>query len=102
MEALKAERNHVEELEICEKQLRQNNTAISEMVSSRDDLINELNDRVQVFEEDKMVLKAALKQLQQEMREDAPKTAQIMFELDSARTGMFIFALAFVYICAEC
>ena len=32
---------------------QQNNSAIAEMVESRDSLIDELNDRVAVFEEDK-------------------------------------------------
>ena len=86
MDALKAERNHVEELEQQIMRLRQNNTAISDMVLSRDDLVNELNDRVQVFEEDKIVLKAALKQLQQEMREEMPKTAKLHFDLNTAKT----------------
>jgi len=86
MDALQAERSHIEELEHALQTHHQNNTAISEMVKSRDELIEELNDRIQVFEEDKIVLKAALKQLQMEMREETPKTAKLHFEYNSAKT----------------
>ena len=57
------------------------------MIESRDMLINELNDRVAVFEEDKLVLKAALRQLQKEMREEAPKTQKLIHELQRANEG---------------
>lgn len=67
--------------------LQQNNSAISEMVESRDILINELNDRVAVFEEDKVVLKAALRQLQKEMKEEAPKTQKLIHDLQRANEG---------------
>lgn len=59
------------------------------MVSSRDSLIQELNDRVSVFEEDKVVLKAALRQLQKEMKDEAPKTQQLVSDLDAAKDGMY-------------
>lgn len=55
------------------------------MVSSRDSLVDELNDRIAVFEEDKVVLKAALKQLQKEMKDEAPKTAQLVANLNEAK-----------------
>lgn len=55
------------------------------MVSSRDSLVDELNDRIAVFEEDKVVLKAALKQLQKEMKDEAPKTAQLVADLNAAK-----------------
>jgi len=57
------------------------------MVESRDILINELNDRVAVFEEDKVVLKAALRQLQKEMKEEAPKTQTLIHDLQRANEG---------------
>ena len=57
------------------------------MVASRDSLIDELNDRVAVFEEDKVVLKAALRQLQKEMKEEAPKTQKLVSELKSANNS---------------
>lgn len=57
------------------------------MVSSRDSLIDELNDRVAVFEEDKVVLKAALRQLQKEMKEEAPKTQKLLEDLETAKKG---------------
>ena len=53
--------------------LQLNNTALSDVVESWDDLVGELNDRVAVFEEEKLVLKAALRQLQREMRDDPPR-----------------------------
>ena len=67
--------------------LQQNNSAISEMVESRDMLIDELNNRIAVFEEDKVVLKAALKQLQKEIQEEAPKTQKLMDSLDTSKQG---------------
>jgi hypothetical protein len=87
--ALQSERNNVEELENALELEKQNNTAIAEMVASRDSLIDELNDRVAVFEEDKVVLKAALRQLQKEMKEEAPKTQKIVSELKSANARKF-------------
>jgi chromosome segregation ATPase len=87
LHALQTERNNVDELEAALMVLQQNNSAISDMVKSRDDLINELNDRVAVFEEDKIVLKAALRQLQKEMKEEAPKTQKLVTDLDSSKAG---------------
>lgn len=55
------------------------------MVESRDMLIDELNNRVAVFEEDKIVLKAALRQLQKEIKEEAPKTQKLVDDLKDAR-----------------
>jgi len=88
LQALQIERNNVEELELQVSTLQQNNSAISEMVSSRDSLIDELNGRVEVFEEDKMVLKAALRQLQKEMKEEAPKTQKLVDDLKVAKKEM--------------
>jgi ABC-type dipeptide/oligopeptide/nickel transport system ATPase subunit len=79
----------VEELENALALEQQNNTAIAEMVASRDSLIDELNDRVAVFEEDKVVLKAALRQLQKEMKEEAPKTQKLVSELKAANAREF-------------
>ncbi|KAL7521507.1 hypothetical protein ACHAWX_006186 [Stephanocyclus meneghinianus] len=73
LHALQTERSNVEELEAAVMTLQRNNSAIMDVVQSRNSLINELNDRVAVFEEDKMVLKAALRQLQKEIREEGPK-----------------------------
>lgn len=85
LRALQTERDNVHELEAILSILQQNNSAISEMVESRDELIDELNDRVAVFEEDKLVLKAALRQLQKEMADEAPKTQKLIDDLRSAR-----------------
>ena len=68
LRALQSERSNVHELEAAVASLQQNNSLISEMVESRDSIIDELNNRIAVFEEDKVVLKAALKQLQKPTR----------------------------------
>jgi predicted nuclease with TOPRIM domain len=89
LRALQRERNNVDELEAAVFTLQQNNSAISEMVESRDMLINELNDRVAVFEEDKVVLKAALRQLQNEMKDEAPRTQKLIDDLQRANEGTY-------------
>ena len=83
--ALQTERDNVHELKAVLSSLQSNNSAIADMVSSRDSLINELNDRVGVFEEDKLVLKAALRQLQKEMKEEATKTQKLVSDLKSTK-----------------
>lgn len=85
LKALQTERNSVHELETAVASLQQNNSAISEQVESRNLIIEELNDRIAVFEEDKVVLKAALKQLQKEMGEEAPRTQKIVDDLAAAK-----------------
>ena len=87
IDALQTERSNVDELEASLLILQQNNSAIADMVESRDYLINELNDRVAVFEEDKIVLKAALRQLQKEMKEEGPKTQKVALDLKKAQDG---------------
>lgn len=85
LHALQTERTSVDELEASVITLQRNNSAIMDVVQSRNELISELNDRVAVFEEDKMVLKAALRQLQKEIKEEAPRTQLLADELDAAR-----------------
>ncbi|CAB9522526.1 Inherit from NOG: keratin, type II cytoskeletal [Seminavis robusta] len=85
LRALQIERDNIDELESAMASLQSNNSAIAEMVKSRDMIIDELNDRVAVFEEDKVVLKAALKQLQKEMKEEAPRTEKLLADLETAR-----------------
>ena len=85
LHALQVERSSVEELEDAVAALQRNNSAIMDVVSSRDSLIEELNSRVAVFEDDKMVLKAALRQLQMEIKEEQPKTQKLIDDLASAR-----------------
>ena len=87
LRALQSERSNVHELEAAVASLQQNNSAIAQMVDSRDMIIDELNNRVAVFEEDKVVLKAALRQLQKEMKEEAPKTQKLVEELGDAKKG---------------
>ena len=83
--ALRSERNSVSELEAAVATLQQNNSAIAEQVQSRDQIIDELNNRVAVFEEDKLVLKAALRQLQKEMNDEAPKTQKLVDDVTAAQ-----------------
>mmetsp|Transcript_1125 Transcript_1125/g.2533 ORF Transcript_1125/g.2533 Transcript_1125/m.2533 type:complete len:1313 (-) Transcript_1125:57-3995(-) len=85
LHALQTERSNVDELEAAVATLQRNNSAIMDVVQSRNSLISELNDRVAVFEEDKMVLKAALRQLQKEIKEEAPKTQMLMESLEKAK-----------------
>eukprot|EP00977_Amphora_coffeiformis_P018777 scaffold6717_cov160-Amphora_coffeaeformis.AAC.5 len=85
LQALQNERNNVEELESVVSVLQSNNSAISDQVESRDAIIDELNNRIAVFEEDKVVLKAALRQLQKEIKEEAPKTARLLSDLKAAQ-----------------
>lgn len=79
--ALRTERNSVSDLESALTTLQHNNSAIAEQVHSRDQIIEELNNRIAVFEEDKVVLKAALRQLQLEMSEEAPKMNKLFDDL---------------------
>ena len=81
LKALNEERKSVEDLEVSVLALQRNNSAIAEQVVSRDLIIDELNDRIAVFEEDKLVLKAALRQLQKEMKEEAPKKQKLVESL---------------------
>ena len=87
LKALQTERNSVHELEAAVASLQQNNSAIAEMVDSRDLIIDELNNRIAVFEDDKIVLKAALRQLQKEMKEEAPKSQKLIDDLSEAKKG---------------
>ena len=85
LHALQSERASVDELEAAVATLQRNNSAIMDVVESRNSLISELNERVAVFEDDKMVLKAALRQLQKEIKEEAPKTQLLVEELEEAK-----------------
>ena len=87
LRALQSERANVHELEGIVTSLQQNNSAIAEMVESRDTIIDELNNRIAVFEEDKVVLKAALRQLQKEIKEEAPKTQKLVDAMKKAEEG---------------
>ncbi|GKY95235.1 hypothetical protein MPSEU_000486300 [Mayamaea pseudoterrestris] len=86
LKALQTERNSVDELESVVASLQQNNSAIAEQVQSRDTIIDELNDRIAIFEEDKIVLKAALKQLQKEMKQEAPRTQKLADDYRAAKS----------------
>ena len=54
------------------------------MIESRDMLVKELDDRVAVFEQDKVLLKAALRKLQKEINEEAPKTKKLADDFRAA------------------
>ena len=56
------------DLEATAKLLQLNNMALSDVVEIRDPLVGEINDRVAVFEEYRVVLKTAPRQLQRDMR----------------------------------
>ena len=64
-------------------ELEYNNTALATVMASRDELIEELSDRIEVFEDDKIVLKAALRQLQEEMKNEEPKIKMLHLDLES-------------------
>lgn len=83
--ALQNTRELVEDLEYQVSQLEQNNTSLSEVISSRDKLVKELHGRINIFEEDKLVLKAALRQLQREMKDEiGPARQKLEDELRDA------------------
>jgi len=66
--ALQNERQSVSDLETCIDLLEQNNTSIMDMLTSRESIIDELQSRIAVFEEDKLLLKTSLSQLQDEIK----------------------------------
>ena len=51
--------------------LQLNNMALLDVVEIQDALVGNINYRVAVFEEDRVVLKAALRQIQRDMRDEA-------------------------------
>ena len=100
--ALTETRAHVSDLEYILDEMSQNNTALVEVIESRDVLISELHNRVQVFEEDKLVLKAALRQLQREMKEEiGPAREKLEMELRDKSDGMHtVHLLIHLYVLA--
>jgi len=79
--ALNDTREHVDELQVLVDALEVNNTLLMEQVTSRCDLIEELNDRIDVFEEDRVVMKAALRQLRKEMKVEESRSRVLEEEL---------------------
>jgi len=75
--ALTQSREYVSELETLVEAFEQNCTANQEQLQSKQELINELHDRIAVFEEDKFVLKAALQQLRKEMKAEESKSVEL-------------------------
>ena len=66
------------EIEMTATSLQLNNMALSDVVEIRDPLVGEINDRVAVFEEYRVVLKTAPRQLQRDMRKEAPGNAKVL------------------------
>jgi hypothetical protein len=75
--ALQTERNNVEELEYAVTSLQQNSSAIAEQVESRDLIIDELNDRVAVFERTKSCSRQP-STTAKEMNDEAPRTQKLV------------------------
>ena len=61
--ALKSERDSVFDMEDTAMLIHINNMSLSDIVESQDTLVGDLNDRMVMFEEDRVVLKAAPIQL---------------------------------------
>mmetsp|Transcript_21968 Transcript_21968/g.50079 ORF Transcript_21968/g.50079 Transcript_21968/m.50079 type:complete len:219 (-) Transcript_21968:261-917(-) len=79
--ALCRERQSVYDLEEALEISTAKASALQDVVASRDAVVSELNDRIAVFEEDKGVLKAALRQLQVDLREEMGPKAKATEEL---------------------
>ena len=58
---LRHKKESVFDLEVMAAYLQLNNTALSDVLESRDALVGDLNGGVAVLEEDRVVLKAALR-----------------------------------------
>ena len=84
--ALQNERNNVNELESTIMTLQQNKSAIEEEIQSRDAVITDLTNRMTSYDEEKLVLKAALRQLQLERNEEAPKQQTLKDELQQTQS----------------
>ena len=82
LEALQRERELRLEMELECETLRNNNTAIYEMVDSRDNAIRELNEHASGFEEEKSVLRAALRELARERRGEEEKKMILVREVE--------------------
>ena len=80
---LQSERKSVSDLEETEMSLQLNNTALSDVVEIQDALVWDLKDKVAVFEENRVVLKASLRQLHREMRDEAPGHAKVVEDLEA-------------------
>ena len=66
--------------------LQINNTALSDAVEIWDALVGDLNDRVDVFDEYREVLKNAIRKLQREMRDEVPGHAKVAEDLKGGRS----------------
>lgn len=87
--ALQQTREEVAELETTVEVLQLNCTSLQDRLDSKVELIDELHDRIAVFEEDKVVLKAALKQLRKEMRVEETKRLELQTNYTQLEKGKF-------------
>ena len=83
------------DLEATAKFLQFNNMALSDIVEIQDALLGELNDRVAVFEDDRVVVKAALRQIHKKIRDDPPGHAKVVEDLKAAKGGDIYLGFAF-------
>ena len=74
-------------MEATATSLQLKNMTLSDAVDIRDALVGELHDRVVVFEEDRVVLKADLRQIQRETRYKAPGHAKVEENLEAKKDG---------------
>ena len=90
LSALRSKRESVFDLEATAKFLQFNNMALSDIVEIQDALLGELNDRVAVFEDDRVVVKAALRQIHKEIRDEPPGTPRWWRTPRSQRAVIYI------------
>ena len=83
------------DLEATAKLLQFNNMALSVIVESRYSLVGELNDRVTVFEDDRVVVKASLRQIHKDIRDDPPGHAKVVEDPKVAKGGDIYLGFAF-------
>ena len=62
--ALRSNRESVFEMEVTATSLHINNMALSDVVESRDTMVEYIHNKVDMFKEERVVLKATLRQLQ--------------------------------------
>ena len=75
------------ELEATTTSLHINNTDLSEILESQDYLVGDLNNRVAMFEEDRVVLKVMFIQLHMEMGGEPPGNTNVTEDLKAAKDG---------------
>ena len=93
LSALRSDRDSVFDLEATataiatETYLQLNNTTLPDIAERRDALVGDIHNRVAVFDNDRVVLKAALRQLQRDIRYESPGHAKVAKDLDYTKEG---------------